>query len=109
MLEAKWAVDPSHGKGHSLEKTISLFDETELSGYPQKLLAFIDSADYRTNAELYLFGLENGFLPKHTKGVLDGWKKNETKFEVISLDNKRVRGYYIEYNSERRVAFRLIK
>jgi three-Cys-motif partner protein len=109
MLEAKWTVDPSHGKGHSLEKTISLFDETELSGYHQKLLAFIDSAEYRTNAELYLFGLENGFLPKHTKGVLDGWKKNETKFEVISLDNKPVRGYYIEYNSERRVAFRLVK
>ena len=109
MLEAKWAVDPSHGKGHSLEKTISLFDETELSGYPQKLTAFIDSADYRTNTELHLFGLENGFLPKHTKGVLDGWKKNETKFEVISLDNKPVRGYYIEYNSERRVAFRFTK
>jgi three-Cys-motif partner protein len=109
MLEAKWAVDPSHGKGHSLEKTISLFDEIELSGYHQKLLAFIDSADYRTNAELYLFGLENGFLPKHTKGVLDGWKKNETKFEVISLDSKPARGYYIEYNSERRVALRLVK
>jgi three-Cys-motif partner protein len=109
MLEAKWSMDPSRGKGHSLEKTISLFDETELSGYHQKLLAFIDSADYRTNTELYLFGLENGFLPKHTKGVLDGWKKNETKFEVVALDNKPVRGYYIEYNSERRVAFRLEK
>jgi hypothetical protein len=95
MLEAKWKVDPSHGKGHSLEKTISLFDETELSGYHQKLLAFIDSADYRTNAELYLFGLENGFLPKHTKGVLVNWKKNGTDFEVLSLDNKPVRGYYI--------------
>ena len=37
MLEAKWTVDPDHGKGHSLEKTISLFDETELSEYPEKL------------------------------------------------------------------------
>ena len=109
MLEAKWSMDPSRGKGHSLEKTISLFDETELSGYHQKLLAFIDSADYRTNAELHLFGLENGFLPKHTKSVLDGLKRNEIKFDVVALDNKPVRGYYIEYNSERRVAFRLVK
>jgi three-Cys-motif partner protein len=109
MLEAKWKVDPIHGKGYSVEKTFSLFDEIELSGYPQKLLAFISSADYRTNSELYLFGLENGFLPKHTKEVLDKWRKPGTKFkfEVISLDNKPVRGYYIEYNSERHVAFRI--
>ncbi len=109
MLEAKWAADPSRGKGHSIEKTIALFDEIELSGYHQKLLAFIESADYRTNKELYSFGLENGFLPKHTKGVLDRWKKNGTVFEVISLDGKPIRGYYIEYGSERRVAFRLMK
>lgn len=109
MLEAKWAADPSHGKGHSLEKTISLFDEAELSGYHQKLLAFIESADYRTNTELYLFGLENGFLPKHTKGTLEKWKKQGTEFEVLSLDGKPVRGYYIEHNAERRVAFRFTK
>ncbi|MBI5951915.1 MAG: three-Cys-motif partner protein TcmP [Chloroflexi bacterium] len=109
MLEAKWSMDPSRGKGHSLEKTISLFDETELSGYHQKLLAFIESADCRTNWDLYLFGLENNFLPKHTKSVLDGWKKNETKFEVVALDSKPVRGYYIEYNPKRRVAFKLVK
>lgn len=109
MLEAKWSMDPSHGKGHSLEKTSSLFDEIELTGYHQKLSAFISSADYRTNLELYQFGLENGFLPKHTKSVLDDWKKDGVEFEVVALDNKPVRGYYIEYNSERRVAFRITK
>ncbi|MBI4731931.1 MAG: three-Cys-motif partner protein TcmP [Chloroflexi bacterium] len=109
ILEAKWSMDPSRGKGHSLEKTISLFDETELSGYHQKLLAFLGSSDFRTNEELYQFGLENGFLPKHTKGVLDSWKNRKVKFEVVALDNKPVRGYYIEYNSERHVAFRIIK
>ncbi|MEO5886185.1 MAG: three-Cys-motif partner protein TcmP [Anaerolineales bacterium] len=109
MLEAKWSIDPNRGRGHSIEKTISLFDETELSGYPDKLLAFLEISDYRTNSELYFFGLENGFLAKHTKGVLDGWKKKaKPVFEVVSLDNKPVRGYYIEYNPERRVAFRLI-
>lgn len=109
MLEVKWAADPSRGKGHSLEKTMSLFDETELSGYHKKLSSFIESAEYRTNAELYLFGLENGFLSKHTKGILDKWRKQGTEFEVLSLDGKPVRGYYIEHNSERRVAFRFIK
>jgi three-Cys-motif partner protein len=106
MLESKWSIDPSHGRGHSIEKTMSLFDEIELSGYPNKLWAFLDSAEFRTNEELYLFGLENGFLPKHTNDIL---KKNKSKFEVIGLDGKPVRGYYIEYNSERRVAFHLTK
>ncbi|MBI5943164.1 MAG: three-Cys-motif partner protein TcmP [Chloroflexi bacterium] len=106
VLEAKWSVDPSHGKGHTIEKTLSLFDETELSGYHDKLWSFLESTEYRTNTELHLFGLENGFLPKHTNAVL---KKNKSKFEVVGLDNKPVRGYYIEYNSERRVAFRLAK
>jgi three-Cys-motif partner protein len=106
MLEAKWSVDPNHGKGHSIEKTISLFDEIELSGYHRKLLKFIEDANHRTNKDLYHFGLENGFLPKHTKGVLDSWKNNNKRFEVIPLDNKPVRGYYIEYNSKRLVAFK---
>jgi len=109
MLEAKWSIDPDRGRGHSIEKTISLFDETELSGYPAKLLAFLESSDFRTNSELYAFGLENGFLPKHTKGVLDRWKKmGKPIFEVVGLDHKPVRGYYLEYNSDRRVAFRFI-
>ena len=106
MLEAKWSIDPSRGKGHSLEKTFSLFDEIELSGYPQKLRAFITSSDYPTNKELYLFGLDNGFLPKHTNKIIKEWKK-EDKVEVISLDGNPVKGYYIEYDSERRVGFRL--
>jgi three-Cys-motif partner protein len=106
MLEAKWSIDPSHGKGHSLEKTISLFDEIELSGYPQKLQAFITSADYRTNKELYHFGLENGFLPKHSNNVLRDWKR-EGNIEVISLDGQPVRGNHIEYNSSRLFGFKL--
>ena len=106
MLEAKWSIDPDRGKGHSLEKTMSLFDEIELSGYPEKLRAFISSSDYRTNKELYLFGLDNRFLPKHTNNVLRDWKR-EGAIELVSLDGKIVRGNYIEYNSPRLVGFRI--
>ncbi len=93
MLEAKWSIDPGRGKGHLIEKTLSLFDETELSDYPNKLWNFLSGADYRTNAELYIFGLENGFLPKHTNDIL---KKNKTRFRVVGLDDKNVRGNYIK-------------
>jgi hypothetical protein len=78
-----------------------------LSGYPQKLSASINSSDYRTNLDLFRFGLENGFLPKHTKEVLADWKSNDPNFEVVSLDLKPVRGFYIEYNSDRRVAYKI--
>lgn len=108
MVATKWEMDKEHGKGFSIEKTLTLFSEIELSEYTQKLWAYIKSENYRTNAELFRYGLENGFLPKHTKSVLDNWKKNGTKFEVLGLDGKPMRGYYID-NLERRVGFRAIE
>jgi three-Cys-motif partner protein len=106
MVETKWDLDQERGKGFTLEKTLTFFSEIELSQYPQKLWAYIKSENYRTNAELFLFGLENGFLPKHTKSVLDNWKNSGQNFDVVGLDGKPVRGYYID-NAERRVGFRI--
>ena len=94
MLEAKWKVDTNRGKGFTLEKTMSFLNEIELSGYPDKLCRFILSARYRSNVDLYHFGLENGFLPKHTNEVLKTWK-DRGELEVFSLDGKPVRGYYL--------------
>jgi three-Cys-motif partner protein len=108
MLETKWEMDKEHGKGFTLEKTSAFFSEIELSQFPQKLWAYIKSENYRTNAELFLFGLENGFLPKHTKSVLDNWKKSGRNIEVIGLDGKPVRGYYID-NLDRRVGFKILE
>ena len=105
MLATKWDMDENRGKGHTLNKSQS-FSEIQLSGYPQKLKAFVSSAEYRTNAEIYKFGLENGFLPKHTNDVLRTWKQEE-KIERISLDGQHARGNYIEYNSPRLVGFRI--
>jgi len=105
MLATKWDMDENRGKGHTIDKTLS-FSEIQLSAYPQKLMAFIRSAEYRTNAEIYRFGLENGFSPKHTNNVLKEWK-NEGMCELISLDGKVVRGNHIEYNSPRRVGFKV--
>ena len=107
MLETKWSLDKGRGKGYMIDKSPSFFSEIELSGYPQKLLAFINSTEYRTNAELFRFGLENGFLPRHSNEILREWKNNNPNFEVVSLDQKPVRGFYIEYNSDRRVGFRI--
>jgi len=105
MLATKWDMDKNRGKGHTLNKSQS-FSEIQLSGYPQKLKSFISSAEYRTNAEVYKFGLENGFLPKHTNDVFRTWKQ-EGIIERISLDGQNARGNYIEYNSSRLVGFKI--
>jgi three-Cys-motif partner protein len=95
IIETKWQIDKEHGKGFAQEKTQSFFSEIELSGYKQKVQAFIESSDYRTNGELYFFGLENGFLPKHTKSVLDAFTNSGLNIEIVSLDGKPAKGYYL--------------
>ena len=105
MLSTKWDMDENRGKGHTINKSLS-FSEIQLEGYPQKLLAFISSTELRTNSDVYRFGLKNGFLPKHTNNLLREWKTDE-KIEVISLDGKPTKGFYIKYASERQVGFRL--
>lgn len=108
IVATKWDLDKERGKGFTIEKTLNFLSEIELSEYPKKLWAYIESAEYRTNKELFLYGLENGFLPKHTKNVLDTLKKDGSNFEVVSLDDNPVRGYYID-NLKRRVGFRVEK
>jgi three-Cys-motif partner protein len=107
MLSTKWDMDENRGKGFTINKAPS-FSEIQLSGYPQKLRDFISSGNSRTNSELYKFGLENGFLPKHTNEILKGWK-SDGSLEVFSLDGKPAKGFYIQYNPERRVAFKIVQ
>ena len=53
--------------------------------------------------DIHQFGLENGFLPKHSKAVLDEIKES---LEIISLDSKPVAGYYIG-NKNRKIGIKL--
>lgn len=106
MLGAKWRIDPNRGKGYTKNKTLSFFSEIEISGYDQKLYTYIAESPYRTNKELYEFGLMNGFLPKHTNKILRKWKDGG-EIQVFPLDNKTVRGFYINYGSNRTVGFKI--
>lgn len=104
MLETKWRIDTTEGKSHKIEKTTAMFSGIEIANYPRKLREFISQVDYRTNEELYRFGLENGFLPKHTNKVIKEWKD---ELEKISLDSMPARGNYIKYHSDRKIGFRI--
>lgn len=96
MLDTKWSIDKKRGDGFKVgdEIKIELFDELKISGYEDKILSYLQSNPNATNISLLDFGLENNFLPKHTKAVLDELKKNY-KFELNSLDSKPALSYYL--------------
>lgn len=104
MIAAKYKFDPKLGKGFKSEKTIPLFSEAELSNYDNMIEEFIASKSICTNRDLYVFGLKNEFLPRHTNPVLNKLKK-EGKIIVSSLDGKQIKGNYIFYNSNRLVRY----
>ncbi len=106
MLETKWTLDSEQGRGFKLRRNAPLFTGVEISGYPAELANFLSGSQYRTNHELYSFGLQHGFLPKHTVEILKDWKQQH-KVDVISLDGRPARGFYIEYKPDREIGISL--
>lgn len=112
MLDTKWKMDEQQGKGFRISAQQLLFSEVEISNYPEKLKQYILQADYRTNKDIYFFGLDNGFLPRHTNEVFKEWQKSDKKFKIFLEDGKEARknSFYISYknsrnNPEKRVKF----
>lgn len=107
MLESKWSLDKQNGEGYRIGNNLKvhMFEDITETGYIDKVLNFLKNNVHATNLDLFEFGLENNFLPKHTKKALDRIKE-ETEIEVISLDEKKASSYYIA-NKSRLVNIRL--
>ena len=73
---------------------LPIFEEREIAEYDQKVLNLLKQNDGVTNRELRRFGLENNFLPKHTKAVLDALRKDHL-IEITTLDRKPALSYYL--------------
>jgi len=110
IVESKWKVDPIRGHGFVHNQNPSLFNPVDLAEYTKKLRAFIEAGEYRTNKEIYEFGLQNGFLPKHSHKIIKDWLITCDDFKVLSLDEKPLRRFstYIS-DQERLVGFRFEK
>lgn len=105
MVEAKWRVDHRGGRGYDSNANMRLFSEEELTGYPAKLRTCLEQNPEVTNHDLFIFGLNNGFLPKHTRAVLKKWEKSGL-LVIKSLDGKPARDCYLT-SKNRRVSFSL--
>ncbi len=108
MLDAKWSIDKKRGEGFKIGDSIKmeLFDELEVSDYNTKVYNFLKANPTASNADLFDFGLEHNFLPKHTKAVLDEIKKTH-KLEIKSLDGKAALSYYLG-DEKRKVNIKLV-
>lgn len=108
MLDAKWDLDEESGRGFKADSSnqSSMFDEITSVDYPSIIKDFIRAKVNVTNQQLFDFGLENGFLPKHTKKVLDELKKNNL-LEISALDSELARGFYIDDNHVRKIQIKL--
>ncbi len=98
MLQTKWEMDEENGKGfHLIKNQGYLFPDTQLSSYPTKLKEYIINKN-ANNRDLYLFGLNNGYLPKHTNEILKEWQ-NDPSFKVLDENGKEARknSFYINY------------
>ena len=106
MVEAKWAMDEKNGRGFTLpDPQGDLFDGPQHSEYPDLLKAELFQHSGLTNGQIKMFGLQQGYLPKHTGDLLKQWKEQGI-IEVRALDGLPIKGYYLD-NDERRIMIKL--
>ncbi|WP_417588800.1 three-Cys-motif partner protein TcmP [Owenweeksia hongkongensis] len=105
IIEAKWKIDSKEGRGFELPKSqIELFTGHRFSEYPELLWAYLKKEKAVTNEQLLQFGLGMGYLPKHTRDIL---QQDKTRFKVEALDNLPVGGFYLG-NSKRKVVIKYL-
>ncbi|NUN07511.1 MAG: three-Cys-motif partner protein TcmP [Bdellovibrio sp.] len=102
MLEAKWKLDKEDGLGWHFRSEGDLFDliekEPNTKKFEESLLEFLKST--RTNGEIYLFTLQNGYLCSHANQILKLWQKSN-KIDVTNIDGtiSRKGAFYLNYKN----------
>jgi three-Cys-motif partner protein len=105
MLETKWKLDENRGLGFRLSSgQQKLFDnDFELfmaNEYASLLEKEIKERRIINNSDIYLFGLENGFLPKHSRQILKDWVRNPSNFVILKEDGQtQTKHPYINYDN----------
>lgn len=104
MLDAKWKMDEAEGRGFKINHNqMVMFSKESSSNYPQILKDYLSQKHALSNKNLYDFGLQNGFLPKHTNKILR-MLDEQGLITVEALDNKPIHkySYYID-NKNRKI------
>ena len=96
MLKTKWELDEKRGRGFKIDTgQFELFENVEHFDYSDKLKSYIKNQNV-TNKDLYIFGLNNGFLPTHSIEILRDWQNRNKRFKVLENGNPVRKGaFYI--------------
>lgn len=101
ILEVKWELDESDGKGFRLNpEQLNLFgDELTTNKLEDFLETHLKEKQRVSNITLYEFVLKQGFLPKHSNKILSEWqKKGRIKVtDTNTLDKARRNSFYLSY------------
>ncbi|WCB45252.1 three-Cys-motif partner protein TcmP [Nitratidesulfovibrio vulgaris] len=100
FLTACWNIDPVYGtanydiptRGKAVQQQLTLFPSSpRLQHFKDSLREELQSGNLTTNKDVYLFALNNGFLPKHASENLKAFK-SEGLIErgQISLSYKKI-------------------
>lgn len=97
MLEAKWEMDTSQGKGWKYERSGDLFASHKTNPLEEDLLNLLVNKSLN-NKEIYSFTLHKGFLPKHVVEIL-GQLQVDNRITVTYLNGDKARksSFYISY------------
>src|SRR5690606_15324166 len=97
MLEAKWEIDTTQGKGWKYERSGDLFASHKINPLEIELLKILVEKDLN-NKEIYSFTLHKGFLPKHVVEILNQLQV-DNRITVIYPDGDKARKnlFYISY------------
>lgn len=108
ILEVKWSLDEGNPNGFNLPKEAGLFDDEEKEDVKQTNFEklkniFIDGLNKEIdNREIYLMTLRYGFLPKHANEVLKYLEKNNYKFKVLDINERkpaRKHSFYVSWDN----------
>lgn len=101
MLEAKWEIDEEEGGSWKQGMRSDLFADQEKIAKTEKLKSALYEflEEKRTNGDLYEFGLNLGFLPRHVNSILKEFQINEI-IKVEKTDGSKIRkgAFYTGYN-----------
>lgn len=119
ILEVTWELDELNGRGFRLPEPenlmSSLFEQQDKAkakseNFERLKSLIIDKISARpcNNNEMYVFVLENGFLPKQANEVFKYLQKNDSKFyvNIADTDNPARKGsFYLDWKADKKVDF----
>lgn len=105
FIEAKWEEDTNSGSGYTFNTGLTFLNELDFADFKEQLESFIHTATYKTNKDIYFYGIESEFKVKHINSILREWQQTRNDFRTSFFDGKPVQknAFYIDSNPNKKI------